>query len=1553
MSRITNSILTLTLATTMFTTTASAQTKISFTPKKSADKASLANPQKAEAKAKQSVEEATKDFKSPWPIYDASDKLAYGNYVTNTGNKPATRTVQTKGTKKVRKADEKKVWTYTGFNPSAGLKEDGTTATGGMVDFNLQPFECDTISSDNGLSPYSYMAKGKFYCFLPVMDASGNFTSLTRSIYDANTLQRIEQKTFKMPGAKDRVPYMLSYDNKRDVVYAISMGKETAYGDKDSYYLNILDTATCQLKRIGYLGGYNNERSEGNFTPKGFTATEGTLRVLDSGDSLYICEIDPQTCAVKRIGHTEMPVQYTYGLQPMLYDVASGKLLIQHYDLNNGTQYYNVSPWVSYGVKDGTLKTVLLENAPTGYSCFYKRPEAEKSYSKYTLADINDLTATASEGSTTATISFTVPNKDTNGNEFTIPSYSNDGVRCYIYVDNNYINVQGLPSNIKMGDKVSCTAELTSGMHIISVQIFPNYNEVSSTCNSTIIVCGYDAPATVESPKLEINGKKANISWTAPAVGKYADFGSTFDASDITYKVVRNTDDKVIADNTTATTVSDNDISDEIRTYSYTIYATSHNQTGIGAKTNSVTTGKYLPLPYANDFSAADCLNGFTILNLNNDGSYNTWRWNSIYKIVGTGWGEGNDWIITPAFTLNKDKLYSIGYKLNGKTGYLRTTVGKGKTPESQDEMLNEFENYTTDGDETMEYYFHPSENGSYNFGLYDFSIEGHWIIDSLRVNEFATTSAPDKVRSLSVTPDANGALGATISFKLPATAINGNNLSELNKVTVYDMTGNELGSSTNITPGADCSIRVNSIHGWNRYKIVAANADGEGWPVVTTRKFIGADKPKPISDLNITWGEDRQTAVLTWNAPTEGVNGGFVDPSTFKYKIYKYSTKSYPTDIELGETGNDTAIEINIKDATEKQDQYIFSVTAVNNEGESDFTRSGIVLGKPYTLPFDEPFNEQGLKYAPWIVDRGWTIDQGVYNAKIQPQNNDKLQLVFINQGTESATGNMYTPIIDFTNASNPVFTAWIHHSEGMPKNAYAQVVASIDGSKNYIDVSEPVAIDGNNGWTEHIFNLSALKGKKAQVAIKAYLPTPSNRIFSDNWTIKEATGNDLALAAISQPYYPIVGDNAEIEVTVENKGAKVANDYSVLFYLNGEVVDEKESTKALGIGETAKFTFPLNITAAQKDYVYSAELMYDDDNADNNSYAEVEITPTQMELPAPSDLTLSGNDNLSWLAPETIDGREVTLDFENVPAFTVDDIKGWKTIDRDGNLTLTFVQYYDNYWPYAFQPLAWMTWSPKEAGCPTANVWQPYEGEKCLIHWGNYGRDADGRSTTKPDDDWFISPEVKGGTEFSFMTLANNAANSIEILTSTTDQEPESFTNKVKSVNYDAIATWQEVKVTLPTDAKYVAIHTVLDGFGTMIDNIKYTEAKAPKLLSYNIYCGAENTGSATTTSAKAEGASGSYAVSAVYDLGESELSNTVAVTTGITELNATNAKVYGGEGLISIKAANGADVAIYTIGGQKLASIKTADNETVTVPAGVYVAKVGGKTFKVNVK
>ena len=1545
---------------------ASAQTKVVFAPQKTGStNPSSSTPLRAGAKAGLHSATQASEYKSPLPLAALSDRDVFSSFVAATGSKPSlVQKVQpTKSAK--RNADAEKTWNYTGFNMQAGTAADGS-ATGGLVDFNLQPFECDTVSSDNGVSPYSYMAKGKLYCFLPHMDMStGNYTSVTRTTYDANTLERLEQKDFSLPGSRDKVPYLISYDSQRDVVYAISMlsNPPEDYGVGEGYYLNVLDTATCKLQRIGYLGGYSFDRKKGNLSPKAFvTTTSGQLFLQNSDDSIYINEIDPATCEMKVIGRTDIPQQYTYGLQPMIYDGNSGNLLINHYDFTNGTQYYKVAPYLAYGQKDNVLKTELVENVPTGFTYIYRRPESETQYFKFQLADISDLKADVDDNGK-ATISFTIPDTDDKGNKIEIPSWSYNTARVYVYIDNQYTNVEGMPTQAKLGDKLTLSADVAgTGMHIITVNVSPMYNETKGVKNSVIITNGYDAPAMVGNPSLSIENDKAVITWTAPTEGRYADFGSKFDPSDLTYKVVRNSDGKVIADGTTELKAEDTDLADEIQTYSYTIYATSHGQTGLGIRTNGVSAGKYVSVPYENNFDNSGCLDGYTVLNLDNNGTSRTWNWNSYYNLLVSGWGMADDWLISPKFKLSSDNVYALRYDIQG-SGSLRTTIGKGDTPDDQNEnILDDIDNYQTPGDayQTREFYFHPEDDDTYSFGLYNYSLSDNssWYVNSISLKPVAKTSAPDMVRSLKLTPDDGGALGATISFAVPATAINGNKLSSVSKVTVYDLAGNVLGTAENVAPGSNATVKVQAVHGWNDFKVVAANDEGEGWPTII-RKFIGLDMPKPVGNLTVAWGDDRTVANLSWEAPTEGVNGGYVDPAAYTYKIYKYDSTQNPQYQELGSTEDETSIEVNILDATEKQDQYVFGVTAVNQEGESDYSRAGIVLGLPYTLPFDEPFAAKGVNHAPWLINAGknnqaWTIDAGHYNANIQPENEDGIQLVFFNSGNADGSSSFMTPIIDFTDAKQPVFSVWLHHSDAMPEGAYVNVLATTDGSKNFTEIAPKQTLTGNNGWTEHIFDLSALNGKKAQVALNAYLPNPSFRIFADNWSIHEAEGNDLALAAISQPYMPKVGDQADIAVTVTNKGAKTADNYSVLFNLNGETIAEKESEKALAIGESATFHFPLAVSAAQKDIVYSAEVMYDDDdNEDNNYSTEVELSPEQISLPAPTDLAFEGSDNtIAWTAPETMDGREVTLDFEDQPAFKTDSIKGWTTVDLDKTLTIGFVQYYGNYWPYLNQQLAWMTWSALDAGCPDAEMWKAHSGDKCIIAWGNYGADATGRTNNDPVNDWFISPEVKGGTNFSFYTLSNDATSTLEIRTSSTDNKPESFDNLVKTVSFSNISEWYEVEAQLPDDAKYVAIRANNNGFGILVDDIKYTEAHAPQLKGYNIYNGTELAATATETSAKA-GSNGTYAVSAVYDLGESPLSNTVAVTTGINEIGASDANVTGGNGTIYVNGADGNSITVYSAAGQKVAFVVAANNTTFDVTAGVYIVKVGQKAYKVSVK
>ncbi len=116
------------------------------------------------------------------------------------------------------------------------------------------------------------------------------------------------------------------------------------------------------------------------------------------------------------------------------------------------------------------------------------------------------------------------------------------------------------------------------------------------------------------------------------------------------------------------------------------------------------------------------------------------------------------------------------------------------------------------------------------------------------------------------------------------------------------------------------------------------------------------------------------------------------------------------------------------------------------------------------------------------------WVVEQGFFNYKIQPVDNDGLQLLLRNTGSSDGEGRIITPIIDFSKAENPVLSVWLHHSDAMPENAYVTVDATVDGS-SFIAASDTVRLTGNNGWAEHVFDLYSLKGKNAQVALDAYL--------------------------------------------------------------------------------------------------------------------------------------------------------------------------------------------------------------------------------------------------------------------------------------------------------------------------------------------------------------------------------------------------------------------------------------------------------------------------------
>ena len=85
--------------------------------------------------------------------------------------------------------------------------------------------------------------------------------------------------------------------------------------------------------------------------------------------------------------------------------------------------------------------------------------------------------------------------------------------------------------------------------------------------------------------------------------------------------------------------------------------------------------------------------------------------------------------------------------------------------------------------------------------------------------------------------------------------------------------------------PGATVKEDITAVAGLNKFDIVLSNDEGES-PMTRIRKWIGPDSPKAITDLNVKI--DNFVSTVTWTAPTEGLNEGYVNPDEIEYTIVR-----------------------------------------------------------------------------------------------------------------------------------------------------------------------------------------------------------------------------------------------------------------------------------------------------------------------------------------------------------------------------------------------------------------------------------------------------------------------------------------------------------------------------------------------------------------------------------------------------------------------------------------------------------------------------------------
>lgn len=169
---------------------------------------------------------------------------------------------------------------------------------------------------------------------------------------------------------------------------------------------------------------------------------------------------------------------------------------------------------------------------------------------------------------------------------------------------------------------------------------------------------GYDVPAAPADVKLEASGKKATITWTAPAEGLN---GGVIDKPSVRYDVVR------MPDNTTvATSLTQCSTTDEVQVhagYYYVVTASNAQGKGGSATSNTVAFGPSYQIPFTSPLDTKEDFDVWTPVDANGDGQ--TWGFEQYDHVAYYDRSEdtdANDWLFTPSLLFDGSKQYQLRY---------------------------------------------------------------------------------------------------------------------------------------------------------------------------------------------------------------------------------------------------------------------------------------------------------------------------------------------------------------------------------------------------------------------------------------------------------------------------------------------------------------------------------------------------------------------------------------------------------------------------------------------------------------------------------------------------------------------------------------------------------------------------------------------------------------------------------------------------------------------------------------------------------------------------
>ena len=196
----------------------------------------------------------------------------------------------------------------------------------------------------------------------------------------------------------------------------------------------------------------------------------------------------------------------------------------------------------------------------------------------------------------------------------------------------------------------------------------------------------------------------------------------------------------------------------------------------------------------------------------------------------------------------------------------------------------------------------------------------------------------------------ANGELTGKINFTAPEKTYGGQTLTgDLTYKVLVDGVENMQGSTQ---AGKATIAEVTTTQGLHDFAVIVINAEGDGDKAEIKNIYVGHDTPKQVKNVKLVQGDAADKLTLTWEAATEGMHNGYVDPTEVKYQVRKMPSG------EIVDNAATSPFKYTV--TQEKAEKCFFDVTPyIDDEHKGLPTASNkVMIGKPFEVPYAAGFD-------------------------------------------------------------------------------------------------------------------------------------------------------------------------------------------------------------------------------------------------------------------------------------------------------------------------------------------------------------------------------------------------------------------------------------------------------------------------------------------------------------------------------------------------------------------------------------------------------------------